>query len=55
MSCDMSSLFFATRGREVISYIFFLFTLSFVVKKYKNLFVLCPVYGNFCIFVDNYE
>lgn len=23
MSCDMSSLFFATRGREVISYIFF--------------------------------
>ncbi len=23
MSCDMSSLFFATRGREVISYIYY--------------------------------
>ena len=55
MSCDMSSLFFATRGREVISYIFFVFYLSLVVKKYKNLFVLFAVYGNFCIFADNYE
>jgi len=55
MSCDMSSLFFATRDREVISYIFFLFTLSFVVKKYKNMFVFCPIYSNFCIFADNYE
>lgn len=55
MSCDMSSLFLQPRGREVISYIFFLFTLSFVVKKYKNMFVFCPIYSNFCIFADNYE
>lgn len=40
MSCDMSSLFFATRGREVISYIFFLFTLSFVVKNIKHVCIL---------------
>jgi len=50
MSCDMSSLFFATRGREVISYIFFLFTLSFVVKKYKNMFVFCPHLQQFLYF-----
>lgn len=42
MSCDMSSLFFATRGREVISYIFFLFTLSFVVKNIKTCLYSAP-------------
>ena len=27
----------------------------FVVKKYKKLLAVCPVFDKFCIFVGNYE
>lgn len=40
MTCPLC--FFATRGREVISYIFFLFTLSFVVKNIKTCLYSAP-------------
>ena len=37
------------------SYCDICYSFIFVVKKYKKLLAVCPVFDKFCIFVGNYE